>query len=117
MQYTRVPILLLTMLAISSAVWGQGGRSQAGRGVPAQQTATPGNTPGRGGRGAAGGAAAGPGSGDFYDFDASAASGMAPSDAQPVETHQKVTVNGQLLAYTARVGYLPLHNATTGQSE
>jgi carboxypeptidase C (cathepsin A) len=104
------------MLGISSVAWGQGGRSQAGRGVPAQQTATPANTQGRGGRGT-GGAVAGPGSGDFYNFDASAASGVAPSDAQPVETHQKVTVNGQPLAYTARVGYLPLHNATTGQSE
>jgi carboxypeptidase C (cathepsin A) len=35
----------------------------------------------------------------------------------PTETHQKITVNGGALAYIARVGYLPLRNATTGQSE
>ena len=38
-------------------------------------------------------------------------------DGQPVETHQKITLNGESLAYTARAGYMPLRNATTGQSE
>jgi carboxypeptidase C (cathepsin A) len=34
-----------------------------------------------------------------------------------VETHQKIAMGGGSLAYTARAGYLALHNATTGQSE
>src|SRR5215472_18402022 len=115
MRSIRVPILLLT-IGIFSLAWGQG-RNQAGRGAPAQQSQTPANAAGRGGRGTAGAAAAGPGSGDFYNYDPAAASGQPISDSQPVETHQKITVNGQALAYTARAGYLPLHNATTGQSE
>src|SRR5215472_8554532 len=115
MRSTRVPILLLT-IGIFSLAWGQG-RNQAGRGAPAQQSQTPANAAGRGGRGTAGAAAAGPGSGDFYNYDPAAASGQPIPDSQPVETHQKIKVNGQALAYTARAGYLPLHNATTGQSE
>jgi carboxypeptidase C (cathepsin A) len=44
---------------------------------------------------------------------------MSPaiSDTQPTETHQKITLNGQAVNYTARAGYMPLRNATTGQSE
>ena len=30
---------------------------------------------------------------------------------------RKITVNGEVLAYSARVGYMPLRNATTGQAE
>jgi carboxypeptidase C (cathepsin A) len=41
---------------------------------------------------------------------------MAIPDAPPAETRQKITVNGEALTYTARAGYMPLHNATTGQS-
>ena len=49
-----------------------------------------------------------------FIVDTSAGSAPAISESQPVETHQKVPVNGQPLAYTARAGYLPLRNATTG---
>jgi carboxypeptidase C (cathepsin A) len=41
---------------------------------------------------------------------------VAVADAQPVETRQKITVNGEALAYTARAGYLALRNSATGQS-
>ncbi len=43
---------------------------------------------------------------------------MAPiPDGPPVETHQKITADGQMLAYTTHAGFLALRNATTGQSE
>ena len=54
---------------------------------------------------------------EFFNFDSTAVAGPAIPDAPPAETHQKITVNGEALAYTARAGYLPLRNATTGQSE
>jgi carboxypeptidase C (cathepsin A) len=38
-------------------------------------------------------------------------------DKAPVETHQKITVGGQALAYTTHAGFLPLPNATTGNPE
>jgi carboxypeptidase C (cathepsin A) len=41
----------------------------------------------------------------------------AAADAAPVETHQKITANGQSFAYTTRAGFLPLLNATTGAPE
>jgi carboxypeptidase C (cathepsin A) len=95
------------------AVWAQGGgtreaaQAQAAQGPPGQQA----GASGRGGaRGGAGGAAG------FYDFDTSAPAGIAMPDAAPTETHQKITINGEPLAYTARVGFLPLRNATTGSS-
>jgi carboxypeptidase C (cathepsin A) len=34
-----------------------------------------------------------------------------------VEAHQKATLNGEAVVYTVRTGYLPLRNATSGQSE
>ena len=54
---------------------------------------------------------------DFYNFDPSAAAPETLPDVRPAEAHQKVTINGQALAYTTRTGFLPLRNATTGQSE
>jgi carboxypeptidase C (cathepsin A) len=102
--------LLVITLGLSFSAWGQGGSSQAGRGAATQQA----GAAGRGGRGGGGG---GGGASDFYNYDTTAGSGMAIPDAQPTETHQKITVNGEALAYTARVGYMPLRNATTGQSE
>jgi len=42
--------------------------------------------------------------------------GKAIFDSPPVETRQKITINGEVLAYTARAGYIPLRNATTGQT-
>ena len=109
-------ILLWITLGISSHAWGQGGTGRAGRAAAAQQAPTPANAPalpaGRGGRGGdtTGGAS------EFYNFDP-AANSIAPiPDAPPTETHQKITINGNVLAYTARVGHMPLRNATTGQA-
>jgi carboxypeptidase C (cathepsin A) len=94
--------LLVITIGLSYSVWEQGSSSQAGRGAAAQQA-------GAAGRGAR--------AGDFYNYDTAAGAGMAIPDTQPVETQQKITINGEALAYTARVGYMPLRNATTGQSE
>jgi carboxypeptidase C (cathepsin A) len=105
---------LAITLGVSLTAWGQGGR---GRGAAAQQAAPPGNAAGRGAGGGAGGTGAGAGTGDFYNYDTTAASGAAIPDAAPTETHQKIAVNGETLAYTARAGYMPLRNATTGQPE
>jgi len=111
------------MLGISLSAWGQGGR--AGRAAAAaQQQAVPApvQTPapqagaaGRGGRGAAAPGAAE--TNEFYNYDPAAASAPPIPDGPPVETHQKIAVNGADLGYSARAGYLPVRNATTGQSE
>ena len=98
-------LLLVITLGISFFAWGQGG-GQTGRGAAAQQA----GAAGRGGRGGAGAS-------DFYNYDTAAGSGQAIPDVPPAETHQKITINGETLAYTARAGYMPLRNATTGQSE
>src|ERR1700757_4799057 len=107
-------ILILISLGAPCAIQGQGGgRNQAGRGAAAQQRT------GRGGRGAGAPATPEPASGavEFYNYDSTAAGGAAIGDPQPAETHQKITANGQPLAYTTHAGYLPLRNATTGQAE
>ena len=130
MRYIRDgQVLLVMMLGISLAAWGQGG-GRAGRAagaqqagapqtaapqVPAQQAPAP--QAGAAGRGGRGGGGAGPSTSQFYDYDPAAVVALSIPDAPPTETHQKITVNGEALAYTARVGYLPLRNATTGQSE
>ena len=108
-------ILLSIALAASLSAWGQGGNGRAGRAAAAAQqaAAAPAGTAGRGGRGGE----AGGGATEFFNYDPSAGSGPAIPDAPPAETHQKITLNGDALAYTARAGYLPLRNATTGQSE
>jgi carboxypeptidase C (cathepsin A) len=108
-------VLLALTLGISFAAWGQGGRAgRAGAQAAGTPTAAPpAATAGRGGRGGDTGAAAT----EFYNYDPAASSGVPISDGQPAETHQKITLNGEALAYTARAGYLPLRNATTGQSE
>src|ERR1035437_1216724 len=120
MRYIRIgQILLWIPLGISFTAWGQGGR--AGRAAAAQQAPTlasppataPASVAGRGGRGGD----AGGGANEFYNYDTTAGSGPAIPDAPPTETHQKITANGEALAYTARAGYIPLRNATTGQSE
>src|SRR5256885_15334240 len=117
MQYVRMgEVLLVLTLGISAAAWGQGGNGRAGRAAGAQAgtpPTAPAATAGRGGRGGD----TGPGATDFFNYDPAAGSGMAIPDSQPAETHQKIAVNGEALAYTARAGYMPLHNATTGQSE
>ena len=111
--------LLAITLGISFTAWGQGGSGRAGRAAAAQQAATPqaaapGSAAGRGGRGGESGSG---GAADFYSYDTTAGSGATIPDAPPTETHQKITLNGEALAYTARAGYMPLRNATTGQSE
>ena len=113
-------ILLAMTVATSCIAWGQGGgrgRGAAGA-APAQQTAPPANAPTapaeRGGRGGAPDTAS---AGDFFNYDPTASSEAPIPDSPPAETHQKIAVNGDSLAYTARAGYLALHNATTGQSE
>jgi len=124
MRYIRNGQILLVIAAgLPFAAWGQGGSGRAGRAAAAQQTA-PAATgqpaapqavpPGRGGRGGDAGTG---GANEFYNYDTTAGSGPAIPDGPPMETHQKITVNGEALAYTARVGYLALRNATTGQSE
>ena len=117
MRYVREGSILLVMaLGLVPAVWGQGGR--AGRAAqqqqpqqpPPQQQAAP---AGRGGRGAE----PAPATNEFFNYDTSAGAGMPVPGGEPAETHQKITANGETLAYTVRVGYMPLRNATTGQSE
>ena len=106
----KIPLAL--MLGISVAAWGQGG-GRAGR-AAAQQAPAPGNAPanpaGRGGAEAASAV-------DFYNYDTAAASAVPIPEGPPAETHQKIAVNGETLAYTVRAGYMPLENATTGQAE
>ncbi len=100
---------LAATLAVASFAWGQGG----GRGRGAQQTGSQPAPMGARGNGASAG------SDDFYDYDAHARSATI-SLAQELpssETHQKVSLNGETLAYTARAGFLALDNATTGASE
>ncbi len=118
MQYVRMgEVLLALTLGLSAAAWGQGGNGRAGRAAGAQAAGTPATAPaaaqGRGGRSAETGA----GATGFYNYDPAAGAGLAIADGQPVETHQKITLNGESLAYTARAGYMPLRNATTGQAE
>ena len=125
MQFLRNGKMLLAMvLGVSVTAWGQGGSGRAGRAAAAQQAAAPqtgapqGAPPaaaqGRGGRGFP----PAPVTSEFYDYNTSAGNaGSAPFEAPPAETHQKITVNGEALAYTTRAGYLPLRNATTGQTE
>jgi carboxypeptidase C (cathepsin A) len=117
MRNIRYGLLLAAVTLGGVAIaWGQGGRSQAGRGNPAQQQTPAATTGGRGGRGAAPTAAAG-GAGDFYNYNIAAASGQPVPEGKPAETQQKIAVNGQPLAYTTQTGYLPILNATTGQAE
>jgi carboxypeptidase C (cathepsin A) len=109
-------LCILSISFVAAAQGGRQGRGTQGAQPGAQQSGGSGNTAGRGGRG--GEAAAAPtGTLDFYNFDPTASAGQVFTDASPAETHQKITVNGQVLAYTTRAGYMPLHNATTAQSE
>ncbi|HEY3886049.1 MAG TPA: hypothetical protein VGL62_12615, partial [Vicinamibacterales bacterium] len=91
-------------LGLSLTVSAQGGRGAAGRTGQAGAA--------RGGRGGAPEAA-----GDFFDFETGAPSAAPIPDTPPVESHQKITVGGQILPYTARAGFLALRSATSGQSQ
>jgi carboxypeptidase C (cathepsin A) len=125
-------ILLAVVLGAGVLAWGQGrnGRGAAAQqqtGAPpaAQTAAPPAGAPGaaaaaaaagRGGRNG-GGAPAATGPNEFFDFDTTAGSEPPIPDGPPAETHQKISIGGETLAYTAHAGYMPLRNATTGQSE
>ena len=119
-------LLVAIVFGLCATAWAQGGSGRAGRGTAAQgtpaqgasvqQQAPPGATAGRGGRGGTGGTSAGRAVA-FYDFDTAAAAGAGIADVKPAETHQKIVINGEPLAYTARAGFMALRNATTGQSE
>lgn len=121
MRYLRNGLILSAVLI--AAAWAQGGR--AGRNNAAAQTPTqtaappaitaPGATP-QAGRGGRGGPVA-PATSEFFDFDTTAGSAPPIPDAPPVETRQKITVAGEDIPYTTRAGYIPLRNATTGQTE
>ena len=114
----RGHILLVITLGIAFTAWGQGGNGRAGRAAAAQQTATPATAPAAAGRGGRGGdATPATGATEFFSYDTTAGAAPAIPDAPPTETHQKITVGGETLAYTARAGYMALRNATTGQSE
>lgn len=96
-------------LGVPSIAWAQGGRAGRAAAAAAQQTTPPAGAPANsGGRG---------GAVEFYSYDTTANAAPQIPDAAPAESHQKITVNGETLAYTARAGYLPLRNATTGQAE
>lgn len=118
-------IALGILLGVSVCAWGQGGR--AGRNAaqstrqpaaeqqqaPAAQQPAPATTGRGGGRGAA---AAGGSSNEFYNYDPNTQAGEFVN-VPIVETHQKVALNGETVAYTARAGYMSVRNATSGQSE
>jgi carboxypeptidase C (cathepsin A) len=110
--------LLVITLGVLLAAWIQAVRAQGGSGrgaaqAPAAQAPAAQQT-GAAGRGGARGGAGGGGAAGFYDFDTSASAGIPIPDAAPTESHQKITVNGEPFAYTTRVGYQALRNATTG---
>ena len=110
MGYRRKGILLGMACALAFSAWGQGGRAGRAAAAAAQQN-QPAAAPPAGGRGGASGSA------EFFNYDPTATTAPAIPDGPPVESHQKVTVDGEALNYTARAGYLPLRNATTGHSE
>jgi carboxypeptidase C (cathepsin A) len=118
MRSTRVlGSLLVFILALSCSAWTQGGTGRgattptiAPQGASAPQSVPAGRGSGRGSLGGAGGADG------LFTFDATASQGMPLPDSQPIETRQKITINGDVIAYTARAGFFPLRNATTGQS-
>jgi carboxypeptidase C (cathepsin A) len=122
-QQRRKNIALGILLGVSVCAWGQSGRAGRNAAQSTRQPAAEQQTPpppqqqpaiaGRAGRGAA--ATGGPAN-EFYNYDPNAPSGAIP-DVPLVETHQKVTLNGETLVYTVRAGYIPLRNATSGQSE
>lgn len=97
----------LILIAAACVLWAQGGRRGANPAATQQQPA------GRGGAPPAAGAAAPAGNLDFYNFDPTAGTAPSFTDAKPFESHQKIAA----LAYTTYAGFMPLHNATTGQSE
>jgi carboxypeptidase C (cathepsin A) len=124
---------LALALGAGVAAWGQG---RNGRGANAQQgaqaapqqqqapaaqtgaaqTGAAANAAGRGGRGGTPAPQANAPN-DFYNFDTAAGSEPSIPDGPPAESHQKISLGGETLNYTAHAGYIPLRNATSGQTE
>lgn len=95
MQVTRTAALVFGVaLAFSLDV----GAQAPGRGAAAQRGNRQAPTAARGTQAGPAGAAA-------------TAEGMPAAEASPVESHQKLTVRGQTLAYTAHAGLLAVRNA------
>ncbi|HVB40602.1 MAG TPA: hypothetical protein VNE83_06850 [Terriglobales bacterium] len=58
------------------------------------------------------------GVGDFFAYNPRARTAAAiPTLGPPVVTHHQITLAGKTLSYTARVGMMPIANATTGVVE
>jgi carboxypeptidase C (cathepsin A) len=128
---SRRNVQILLAILLSAAAWGQGGRGRGNQqtGTPPAGTPPAGNQqgaqtgaqpagnqpgqPGAPGNGAGGGAAAN----EFYNYNTAESSFSQINYGEPVETHQKITINGGAFAYTTRAGFLALKNATSGQSE
>ena len=104
--------LLLILVAAAEGMEAQGGRQASGQPAPTAAGPQAGGAGRGGGRGAAGGGA---GADGLYAFDPTASSMATLPDGPPVETHQKVTLDGVAVTYTARAGFIGLRNATTGQ--
>ena len=131
MHHLRNGLVVITtalgLCGIAAAQGGRRGGAAAAAAAPQQATPPAASAIGTGApaaaaapqgvRGGRGGAAAAPATSEFFDFETTAANEPPIPDAPPAETHQKISVNGDTLAYTARAGYMPLRNATTGQSE
>ena len=55
--------------------------------------------------------------GDFFTYNPAAKEAAEIPVGPPVVTQHKITVHGETIDYTARVGMMPIHNATTGVIE
>src|SRR6185437_2418072 len=121
---------VLFALSLCVGAWAQGAQGARGRGngrgargaetapaaAPAQAAVPPAAAAPAAGRGRGGGGApAGPN--DLYDFSAGAGEFAPLRSGPPVESQQQITVAGQPLAYTVRVGTMPINNATSGEPE
>lgn len=56
---------------------------------------------------------------DFYRFNYSYGEPMQPINypAQPITTQHEITLHGESIAYTAHVGFMPIHHATSGVAQ
>jgi carboxypeptidase C (cathepsin A) len=56
---------------------------------------------------------------DFYRFNYTAGEEMQPIKypAQPIATQHEITLHGETIKYTARVGFIPIKQATTGVTQ
>lgn len=50
---------------------------------------------------------------DFYRYNYNLADTVPIKDGPPIETQHQITLHGQTINYTAHVGFMPIHNATT----